>query len=97
MDIDRARQFLVELKNNNTKVWFDQNRQEYLFIRDQLKELAFDLMVGLSQLDKTINFPTDIKIFRINRDIRFSLNKEPYKTYFGIQIASQGKMDFNPG
>ena len=97
MDFDRALTFLSKLSRNNSKNWFDTHREEYNQIRVELKEFAFQVFTGIAQFDPTINFPTDIKLFRINRDTRFSKNKQPYKDNMGIEIASHGSMATNPG
>jgi uncharacterized protein (TIGR02453 family) len=73
--------FLRELKANNNKDWFDPNKQRYIDdVRDPL--LAFIAAMGPRLRDISPFLMADPKkaMFRIYRDIRFSKNKEPYKT-----------------
>ena len=84
--------FLKVLKKNNSKEWFDQNRKAY----EQAKENYLDF-VGeiLGKMKKIDNSLTDLEpkqcVFRINRDVRFSKNKEPYKTNMGASFSKGGK------
>lgn len=84
--------FLKVLKKNNSKEWFDQNRKSY----EQTKENYLDF-VGevLGRMKKIDNSLADLEpkqcVFRINRDVRFSKNKEPYKTNMGASFSKGGK------
>ena len=74
--------FLEELKLNNNRIWFENNKKRFLNIKNDIK------LVSLEIVDK-INSHDDIessKIFRIYRDVRFSKNKTPYKTNLGISF-----------
>jgi uncharacterized protein (TIGR02453 family) len=91
-------QFLKELQANNNKDWFDVNRKRYealrqefiIFIEELIKEIAkFDPSVASCEAKKSI--------FRINRDIRFSKNKSPYKNNFGAFICPDGKKSAKAG
>ncbi|UCF98336.1 MAG: DUF2461 domain-containing protein [Spirochaetaceae bacterium] len=80
-------QYLLDLKKNNTKVWFDAHREEF---ESYLMEPSRNLVVALGeQLQEmspgvTADPRTNKSIFRINRDTRFSKDKSPYKTNLGI-------------
>lgn len=85
-------QFLKELKKNNNKPWFDAHRKEYekakadfiIMVEALIKEIArFDPAVG--------NVKAKECIFRINRDVRFSKDKSPYKTNMGAYFSPVGK------
>ncbi len=81
----KIKDFFINLENNNNKEWFDQNRTFYeIEIREPLK--SFTKIMQSKFYDEGLNFVSDPKIslFRINRDIRFSKNKSPYKTNLGI-------------
>jgi uncharacterized protein (TIGR02453 family) len=84
--------FLKKLKNNNTKEWFDKNRSDYDEVKEELIALVEDIVHKLSKEDSSIE-STDARksIFRINRDIRFSKIKTPYKTNMGASISDGGK------
>ncbi len=90
--------FLEELSMNNTKEWFEKNRDRYKKIRKQFSLFISFMIHNLREMDPAIGMPEPKDcIFRINRDIRFSPNKLPYKTNFGAYIANGGRRTFNPG
>src|SRR5690349_17888554 len=84
--------FLKGLKKNNNKPWFDKNRTAYDEARSD-----FELFIQ-SVLDQHSRNDADLKelvakkcMFRINRDIRFSKDKSPYKTNFGASMDRGGR------
>lgn len=93
--------FFRELAANNTKDWFDQNRQTY---QEEVLEPARALVVDLG--DKLRRFAPGIhaeplvnkSLFRINRDTRFSKDKRPYKNHLGLWLwEGDGKRMDRPG
>lgn len=85
-------QFLAELAENNHKEWFDANRKRYKAAREDYISLIHQLIQGISDFDEgVVGLEPKQCIFRINRDIRFSKNKAPYKTNFGAHIAPGGR------
>lgn len=84
--------FLEQLGKNNDKVWFDAHRKEYLEVKATIEDFARKLIEGISLFDETVQ-GVALKdcLYRINRDTRFSNNKLPYKTHFGIYVAPHGK------
>jgi uncharacterized protein (TIGR02453 family) len=70
--------FLKELAGNNTREWFTLHKKNYDVSRSQVLALIKEVHRQLDEVDKIENS----KIFRINRDVRFSSNKSPYKTNF---------------
>lgn len=71
---------LLENKRYNNKKWFDKNRETYEnFIKLPMRALIDNLAIEIHKIDRTIavNYKS---IFRINRDIRFTKDKTPYKT-----------------
>ena len=69
--------FLTALKNNNNREWFAKNKTYYLTEEERIKDFFTAINDGLSSVD-TIS---GMKAYRIYRDIRFSKDKTPYKTY----------------
>lgn len=74
--------FLKKLENKkfNNKIWFDKNREKYeYYIKLPMRALIDNLTGELYKIDSNIvvNYKS---IFRINRDIRFSKDKTPYKS-----------------
>lgn len=77
--------FFDELSRNNSKEWFDINRPFYEKEIKNASKNFIETMKILFQSSK-LDYVADPKVnlFRINRDIRFSQNKDPYKTNMGI-------------
>lgn len=89
-------EFLQELKENNNKEWFNDNRKRYEECKGQMLFLTDVLIQEIRKFDPEVPAmsPKDC-LFRIFRDVRFSKNKSPYKTNMGSFIAPGGrKSDF---
>ncbi|MDX9854546.1 MAG: DUF2461 domain-containing protein, partial [Tenuifilaceae bacterium] len=84
--------FLTSLKANNNRDWFTDNKSEYLEAKSQFEAFVGKLIIGIKEFDSTIGSiePKDC-VFRIYRDVRFSHNKEPYKTNMGAYITKAGR------
>lgn len=84
--------FLKDLKKNNHKEWFDANRKQYEAAKEDFTALVKEVIEIHGQKDEGIAglLPKDC-MFRINRDVRFSKDKSPYKTNFGASFARGGK------
>ncbi|MEI6577641.1 MAG: DUF2461 domain-containing protein [Bacteroidota bacterium] len=94
MIADKTLQFLADLKENNTREWFDANRDYYQESRKDFNAYAQVLLNGLEKQDPAIaSAQLAIKncVFRINRDVRFSNDKSPYKSNFGAFFTPGGK------
>lgn len=84
--------FLKKLAKNNNKPWFDANRPAYLDAKTSFEEFVNGLIHAYGKHDPSIAHLTAKEcMFRINRDVRFSKDKSPYKTNFGASISSGGK------
>lgn len=85
-------QFLKDLQKNNFKEWFHENKTTYNSCRHHFIHVIEILIHEIRRFDKSITGiqPKDC-IFRINRDIRFSKDKSPYKTNFGAFISPGGR------
>ncbi len=81
--------FLSELALHNNREWFTENKLWYQDCRDRFVAFSTEYIRRMSQLDPTLATlqPKDC-IWRINRDIRFSADKRPYKEWFGCLIAA---------
>lgn len=79
--------FLKELRLNNNREWFENNKSRYLKVKGFVENLAQELLNGISEFDEGAKYlsPKDCT-YRIYRDVRFSLDKTPYKTHIGIFI-----------
>lgn len=84
--------FLARLKANNNKTWFDAHRGEWEQIRRQYHQFAAELIEAVGAFDPAVRgLQVSDCTYRINRDIRFSPDKSPYKTWLGIYICPKGK------
>jgi uncharacterized protein (TIGR02453 family) len=84
--------FLQSLKKNNSKEWFDVNRKQYEIAKADFAALIDSVIKTFGKKDPSIaNLLAKECVFRINRDVRFSKNKEPYKTNMGASITAGGK------
>ncbi len=82
-------QFLKELKQNNDRDWFHAHKKDYEKARKEFMEFIDALIMEIAKFDREVgHFTAKDTIFRINRDIRFSNDKSPYKTNLGAHITS---------
>jgi uncharacterized protein (TIGR02453 family) len=94
--------FFRELKQNNNREWFEANKQRYeSHVREPLLQFITDFGLRLAEISP--HYVADARrvggsLFRLNRDIRFSKEKTPYKTHAGIQFRHEvGKDVHAPG
>ena len=84
--------FLTQLKNNNNKPWFDAHRAQYEAARIDFSNFIQLVIDAVQKTDTTITgLMSKDCMFRINRDIRFSNDKTPYKAHFGASIKRGGR------
>jgi uncharacterized protein (TIGR02453 family) len=84
--------FLTAIKCNNNREWFLANRPLYLDAKENFESFVQQV------IDRIISYEPIMKgleakscVYRINRDIRFSNDKSPYKSHFGAFIVRGGK------
>lgn len=92
MDFKHLLDFLTRLSKNNNKEWFDAHKKEYEALRKEWIDFVSEGIQAFGTFDSAM-LDLDPKkcIFRINRDVRFSKNKDPYKNNFGMSLSSGGK------
>ena len=84
--------FLADLKKNNNREWFEKNRKNYEFTKQNFLDLTSSVLQGICEVDNTlITLEPKKCVFRINRDVRFSKDKSPYKSNMGMSISKGGK------
>lgn len=84
--------FLKDLKKNNNKPWFDDNRSRYEDAKQDFIKFIQAVIDTHGKKDNSIaTLNAKDCLFRINRDIRFSKDKSPYKTNFGASINQGGR------
>ena len=74
--------FYKELSENNTREWFEPQKKRFKSLELEIKQYAEEIKNNLNETDEIEH----TKIFRIYRDVRFSKNKTPFKTHFGISF-----------
>ena len=72
--------FFKKLKKNNNREWFAENKPKFKELEKEIKAFGEELKDRLNEFDNVDRF----KLFRIYRDIRFSQDKTPFKTHFGL-------------
>ncbi|MFN0048485.1 MAG: DUF2461 domain-containing protein [Cytophagales bacterium] len=92
MNFVNAFSFLGTLRENNHKLWFDENRTWYEEVKADWQKTVGELIKAIGEFDSEIGIlePKNC-IFRINRDVRFAKDKSPYKTNLGAYFAKGGK------
>lgn len=85
-------EFLSLLEQHNNREWFNAHKDQYDSVKAEISDFTVRLIEKISTFDVSIRRETPkTSIFRIYRDIRFSPDKTPYKTHFGIYVAPGGK------
>jgi uncharacterized protein (TIGR02453 family) len=90
--------FLEQLKINNNKEWMDANRKSYEKVKVDFEVFVTELIAGISKMEPLMSELTAKQcIFRLNRDVRFSNDKSPYKSNFGAAFSIGGKKSEHAG
>lgn len=83
--------YLAELTESNNRAWFVMNKPRYDILRGEFLELVTTLIAGVAKFDPAVAGCNPKKaLFRINKDLRFSKDKSPYKTQFSASITATG-------
>jgi len=77
--------FLNQLDQNNTREWFEAHKPSFRALEKEVKDFGEHIKIGLEATDAI----SRAKLFRIYRDVRFSKDKTPYKTHFGIAFTRE--------
>lgn len=90
--------FLKDLKRNNNKQWFDENRSRYESVKSDFLFFINQVITDFSKTDISLGtlLAKDC-LFRINRDVRFSKNKSPYKNNISAYFNKDGKKGTGAG
>ena len=90
--------FLKDLAKNNDRVWFEAHRTQYERAKEDFENFVQAVLDRYGKKDEDLKELTAKKcIFRINRDIRFSKDKSPYKTNMGASMNRGGKKSIFSG
>jgi uncharacterized protein (TIGR02453 family) len=90
--------FLNDLKQNNNRDWFLANKKRYEAYKAEYLQIIGEMLAALKSKDPALGM-LEVKncTFRINRDIRFSKDKSPYKSHMGMWFNTSTKYGNGPG
>ena len=84
--------FLKKLKKNNNREWFNANRPQYEAAKAEFEKFIQAVIDSITRFEPILKgLEASSCIFRINRDIRFSNDKSPYKAHMGAFIVKGGR------
>jgi uncharacterized protein (TIGR02453 family) len=91
-------QFLQDLKNNNTREWFHANKKRYDIVKADFEETIMELIGTIGEFENLTGVEVKHCNYRIARDVRFTHDKAPYKTWLSASFSEggrkSGRMDF---
>jgi uncharacterized protein (TIGR02453 family) len=89
--------FLSQLQQNNNTIWFHAHKDSYLKIKSEFEKFVLELLYEMVKMDPDLGLLT-VKdcVYRINRDIRFTKDKSPYKTWLAASFEMGGKGSQKP-
>ena len=74
--------FFAELETNNNREWFEPQKKRFKALEAEMKQFSADLVEAMNEHDSIDRY----KLFRLYCDVRFSNDKTPFKTHFGISF-----------
>ena len=80
-------QFITDLKSNNNREWFAENKLRYEKALKNVTLFADDLLTNMNKHDNLSTASGKASLFRIYADTRFSKDKVPYKTHWGMRFS----------
>lgn len=84
--------FFRDLERNNAKVWFDEHRTRYEHdVKRPFHAMITAWISAVQSLEPALQTSASDAIYRINRDIRFSADKTPYKLHMAAHLNLRGK------
>ena len=87
----KALPFFKALAFHQSREWFEANRETYeRAVKGPMGDLVEDVAERLGRSKITIKGDRKSSLFRIHRDVRFSANKDPYKTNSGAALTRSG-------
>lgn len=83
--------YLLDLRFNNNKPWFNENRKRYEQAQTNFEAFIVDVIGQFGTVEDLGETSVKQCLFRINRDIRFTKDKSPYKSHMAAHIANGGR------
>ena len=98
MELRHTIDFLTELTYNNNRDWFLDHKEDYLHAKAEYEDFVNRLIIGINAFDPAVGLQTAASCsYRIYRDVRFSRDKSPYKTWMGAYMCPGGRKSDRPG
>lgn len=95
---DETFEFFMALSFNNNREFFHENHDWYMrAVRQPLLDLAGDLAETIERIDDDLERRPERCVSRINRDIRFSRDKSPYRSFMWIAFHKGEDKHAHPG
>lgn len=92
MKLEKTLEFLTQLRDNNDRIWFHENKALYEEVKTEFEDFINAVIPIIKGIDSDVDVVNAKECtFRIFRDVRFSKNKMPYKTNFGAFISKGGR------
>ena len=89
--------YLKQLSENNNREWFNDHKNQFIDAQQEFENFVEHLIQEVGKTDeKVAKLNAKKSLLRIYRDIRFSKDKTPYKTYFGASLG-MGKSNEKSG
>jgi uncharacterized protein (TIGR02453 family) len=83
--------FFKALKFHQSREWFEANRETYeSAVKGPMGDLVEDVAARFRRAKIPIKGDRKSSMFRLHRDVRFSANKDPYKTHAGVVLTRFG-------
>lgn len=90
--------YLDDLKKNNNREWFHENKKRYDHVKSDFEETIQELINSIGEFENLEGVQVKHCNYRIARDVRFTNNKDPYKTHLSASFSEggrkSGKMDY---
>ena len=90
--------FLEDVLHNNNRPWFQEHKNQYVKAQANFNALAEQIIGGVQKFDDNCKgLALKDCTYRFYRDTRFSPDKRPYKTHFGVFVCPEGKKSMLAG
>ncbi len=97
-DVKQIFEFLHEIKMHNEVEWMHKHKAMYIQAKKTFEALSGDILNQMTLVDPLLSgLALKQCVFRFARDTRFSWDKSPYKTHFGLYLCPGGKKRVGAG
>jgi len=98
MNLEKTFSFLRQLSMHNNREWFNNHKSDYETAKTDFEALLTMIIARISFFEpEVMHLEAKDCTYRIYRDLRFTQDKTPYKTYFGGYVCARGKKSLHCG